>query len=366
MSVPAFDLKEQYKQLRSEIEPLVREVFESQYFILGPNVEALEKEIADYCGCRHAIGVASGSDAITLALHAAGVGPGDEVITTTYTFFATAGCIWRLGAKPVLVDILDDTMQIDVSQIEPKITGATKAIIPVHLFGQCVDMDPILALASKHNLAVIEDTAQAIGARYRGRCAGTMGDAGALSFYPTKNLGGAGDGGMVLTNDPDLEARVRMLRDHGQKPRYYHSTVGYNSRLDALQAVVLRAKLKHLDDWNARRASHAAFYDETFSGSSIRVPARVDWSTHTYHQYSIRVEDRDALAEHLKANEVGCAFYYPVPLHLQECFKELGYKEGDLPVAEAAAKTSLALPIYPELTAEQLACVAEAVLSFTG
>ncbi len=370
MQVPMLDLKAQYATIRDEIVPAVMEVMESQYFILGPKVAELEGAVADYCNAAAGIGVSSGTDAILVALMAAAVKAGDEVITTPYTFFATAGCISRLGAVPVFVDIEPEGFNIDPSKIAEKVTDRTVAIMPVHLFGQCAEMDPILELAAERKLTVIEDAAQAIGSEYKGRRAGSMGDYGCFSFFPSKNLGAFGDGGMVTVSDSDLAERVRVLRAHGSEPKYYHKVVGGNFRLDALQAAVLSVKLKHLDDWSAARKRNAERYDELFAKAGL-TPEKVSTPTvlqnrHIYNQYVIRVERRDELQAHLKERNVGCAIYYPVPLHLQECFKTLGYSEGDMPESERAAGETIALPIYPELTTRQQQYVAETVAEFYG
>ena len=357
LSVPLLDLQAQYRAIRDEIHTAIGLVLESQHFILGPEVQALEREIAEYSQCRFGVGVSSGTDALLIALMALDIQPGDEVITTPYTFFATAGVIHRLGAKPVFVDIEPDTYNIDPARIEAAVTPKTKAIIPVHLYGQCAEMDPILDIARRHNLFVIEDAAQAIGAEYQGRRAGSMGTIGCFSFFPSKNLGGYGDGGMVVTQDESLAERLKMLRVHGSKPKYYHSLVGGNFRLDALQAAIVRVKLRHLDEWTAARQRNARTYDALFeeaglAGTKIKLPA-VKQNRHIFNQYVIQVENRDALMAHLKQNGIGTEIYYPVPMHLQKCFARLGYSGGSLPVSEHAANTTLALPIYPELTAEQ-------------
>jgi dTDP-4-amino-4,6-dideoxygalactose transaminase len=366
MKVPLLDLKAQYKTIKPEIDQALMEVVESQRFILGPKVENLEKEIAAYLDVPYAIGVSSGTDALLLSLMGLGIGPGDEVITTTYSFFATAGCIWRTGARPVFIDICEDTFNIDPALIEKRITPKTRAILPVHLFGQAADMDPILAIARKHNLAVIEDSAQAIGARYKDSAVCGLGDTGALSFFPTKNLGGLGDGGMVTTRNEGLYQKMKLLRTHGGEKRYFHRMVGANFRLDALQAAPLSVKLRHLDGWSEKRRQNAVYYDGRFKGTAVAPPVVRPENRSIYNQYIIRVKDRDRLIDHLKKKEIGCKIYYPVPLHLQECFAPLGYKKGDMPVAEKAALTSLALPIYPELTPGQLACAADAVLEYVG
>lgn len=369
-SVPALDLKAQYRTIRDEIEPILREVVESQYFIMGPNVAALESEIAAYCGASHAIGCASGSDALLIPLMAWGVGPGDEVITTPYTFFATAGSVWRLGARPVFVDIEPDAYNLDPAKIEAAITPRTKAIIPVHLYGQCADMDPILAIARNHGLKVLEDAAQAIGAEYRGARAGTLADAAAFSFYPSKNLGGFGDAGLIATNDPDLAQVMARLRVHGMEPKYYHQEVGFNSRLDALQAAVLRVKLRHLDAWTAARRAVADQYRQLFSASNaaplVDLPVEQPHRLHCYNQFVVRVpaEDRDAARAHLADRKIGSEIYYPIPLHLQHCFNSMGHAPGDFPVSEAAAHQTIALPIYPELDDASLQYVVSTLAGF--
>ena len=364
MKVPFLDLKREYASIRKEIDQAVSEVFNHSQFILGPEVKALEEEIARYCETKYAIGVASGTDALLLSLRACGVEPGDEVITSTFSFFASAGVIANLKAKPVFVDIDPFTYNIDPKQIEGKITKKTRAIMPVHLFGQCADMDPILALAKKHNISVVEDAAQAIGAKYRGRKAGSIGDAGCFSFYPSKNLGGAGDGGMVVTNDSGLAEKVRLLRVHGSKMKYFHSMVGYNSRLDTLQAAVLKVKLKYLDSWHEKRRENAAYYDQAFKGMNLITPKVESFNYHIYNQYTIAVRDREKLKQHLTGNQVGFDTYYPLPLHLQKCFEDLGYKKGDLPNAEKKSEEVLSLPIYPWLTQEEQDWVIEKVKGF--
>ena len=389
-SVPLLDLKAQYATIRDEIQEAIDRVIDSQYFILGPEVQALEEEVAAYSQCGYGIGVSSGTDALLVALMALNIGPGDEVITTPYTFFATAGSIARLGAKPVFVDIEPDTYNIDPSLIEAAITPRTRAIMPVHLFGQMADMDPIMRIAKRHRLYVIEDAAQAIGAEYKGRRAGSIGHLGCFSFFPSKNLGGFGDGGMVVTNDPDLAQRVNILRKHGAQPKYHHKFVGGNFRLDAIQAAVLRVKLKYLDEWTAGRQRNADRYCALFDGRPMTNDQRqtadgADSQTealvvrpssfvighpssvttrHIYNQFVIRCARRDELMTHLKAQGIGCEVYYPLPLHLQECFADLGYELGDFPASEHAAQETLALPIYPELTAEQQRTVVEAIVNF--
>ena len=366
MQVPLLDLKAQYTTIKDEIKAAIDEVLESQYFILGPKVQKFEEEIAKYCNVQHAVGVASGSDALLLALMAIDIGYGDEVITTPYTFFATAGSISRLDAKPVFVDIDAKTYNINPELIEENITDKTKAIIPVHLYGQCADMDPILEIGKKYNLCIIEDAAQAIGAEYKGRKAGSMGDMGCLSFFPSKNLGGYGDGGMVITNDAELAEKIRVLRVHGAKPKYYHSLIGLNSRLDALQAAVLSVKLKYLDGWSKARRQNAENYNHLFSDTDVVTPYVEPYNYHIYNQYIIRVSNRDNLQEFLNERNIGTAIYYPVSLHLQGCYADLGLKEGDFPESEKAAQETLALPIYSELTKEQQIAVVEAIGAFIG
>jgi dTDP-4-amino-4,6-dideoxygalactose transaminase len=370
VAVPALNLQAQYQTIRDEIEPVVRRVIESQMFVLGPEVEALEAELAEYCGVARGIGCASGTDALILPLMAMGVGPGDEVITTPYSFFATAGSIWRTGAKPVFVDIERDTYNIDPSQVEKAITPRTRAIIAVHLYGQTADMDPILETARQNGLLVIEDAAQAIGAAYKGRRAGAIGHVGALSFYPSKNLGGFGDGGLMTTNDPVLGRSMARLRVHGMEPKYHHHEVGFNSRLDALQAAVLRVKLRHLDDWTNLRREAAGRYDRLFAAHGltdlVALPGERPGCFHVYNQYVIRVPApvRDPLREYLTSRQVGTEIYYPIPLHLQPCFTPLGHKPGDFPYAESAARETLALPIYPELIDEQQRFVVGSIRQF--
>ena len=364
MNVPLLDLKAQYQEIREEIKLAVDEVLESQHFILGPKVQELEERIARYCGTKYAVGVASGSDALLLALMALSVGSGDEVITTPYTFFATAGSISRLKATPVFVDIDPVTYNINPALIEEKITPQTKAIIPVHLFGQCADMDPICKLARQNNCAVIEDAAQAIGAQYKGKMAGSMGDFAVLSFFPSKNLGGYGDGGMVLTNDPLMAEKVRILRVHGSKPKYYHHTIGVSSRLDALQAAVLLVKLKYLNQWTAKRRGNASRYDQLFKDLEIAIPLEQQDHHHIYNQYVIRLKERDRLKQYLTEHHIATEIYYPLSLHLQKCYQDLRYKEGDFPESERASQQTLGLPIYPELTASQQEFVVNSVADF--
>ena len=358
MQVPLLDLRGQFSALKPEIMKAMEELCDSQLFILGPKVAEFESEVAAYSGAAGACGVTSGSDALLIALMAEGVKAGDEVITTPFTFFATAGAIARVGAKPVFVDIDPVTFNIDASKIEEKITPRTKAIIPVHLFGQMAEMEPIMTIAGAHGLIVIEDAAQAIGAEYKGRRAGSVGDYGCFSFFPSKNLGGFGDGGMVTANSAELIERLKIFRNHGMNPKYYHHFVGGNFRLDALQAAVLSIKLKHLDSWTEGRQKNAEEYRRIFAANGLDgkvvLPSEAPYTTrHIYNQFSILVKDgrRDAVKAALQAANVGCDIYYPVPLHMQECFAGLGYRKGDLPVSEAVADEILALPIYPESTA---------------
>lgn len=395
--VPLLDLKAQYATLREELREAIDRVAESQHFILGPEVEALEAEVAAYSQCEFGIGVSSGSDALLVTLMAIGIKPGDEVVTTPYTFFATAGAVSRLGAKPVFVDIDPRTYNIEVSAIEAAITERTRAIIPVHLYGQMADMDAIMEVAGRHNLYVIEDAAQAIGAEYKGRRAGSIGHFGCFSFFPSKNLGGFGDGGMVTANDPQLADTVKLLRNHGYRPKYYNKVVGGNFRLDAIQAAVLRVKLKYLDEWTRARQRNAARYRDLFNeaglvidpqtvnsnlseGSTVKtdeatslplsaakgvvLPTESPDVRHIYNQFVIRSGRRDELMAYLKEQKIGTEVYYPVPMHLQECFMELNYKAGDFPSSESSAHETLALPIYPELTEEQMSSVVNAIAEF--
>lgn len=357
--VPMIDLVAQYQTIRDDVQAAVTRVFEKQAFVLGDEVENFENDVAAYCDARHAIGVASGSDALLLSMMALGIGPGDEVITTPYSFFATASCITRVGARPVFADIDPVSYNLDPEAVEAAITPRTKAILPVHLYGQCAEMDPIWRVAVKHHLPVVEDAAQAIGSMYRGRKAGVLGTVGCFSFFPTKNLGGAGDGGMVTTDDKDLAARIKRLRVHGDFGGYNHLEVGLCSRLDALQAAVLAVKLKHLDSWSGARHDNALRYQELFTdyGLTDRVilPAELKERRHVYNQYIVRVDaaHRDGLIAGMKKNQVGCAIYYPRPLHLQECFSFLQNRAGQFPEAERAAAETIALPIYAELGAER-------------
>ena len=381
--VPLLDLKLQYAPLRARIEAALREVCDSQMFVLGPKVEELERRVAEYCGAKHGIGMSSGTDALLAALMALDIGPGDEVLTSPYSFFATAGVVARLGARPVFCDIEEDTYNLDPAAVADFLAtrcrrdggvlvneatgGRVRVLMPVHLYGQTADMDALMELADRYGLTVVEDAAQAIGSMTAaGADAGSIGAIGCLSFFPTKNLGAFGDAGLCLTNDAALAQRLRILRVHGGERRYYHAVVGGNFRIDALQAAVLLVKLESLDDWTAGRQRNASTYTELFreAGDRIHVPLARPGHRHIYNQYVIRVRDRDALREHLAARNVGTEIYYPVPLHRQECFAYLGYAEGSFPHSEAAARESLALPIYPELTPAQLEHVARSVLEF--
>ncbi len=357
------DLVAQFQTIQQELRAAIEDVLRSGKFILGPQVEAFEREIAAACGGRHAIGVASGTDALLLSLRAAGVGPGDEVIVPAFSYIATADAVSLLGATPVFCDVLLDTFNLDPAQLERLVTARTKAVVPVHLFGQPADMDRILPLARSAQLAVIEDAAQAIGAAYGGRTAGSLGDFGCLSFYPTKNLGACGDAGMVLTSSPDAAARLRSLRGHGAVAhKYISEEQGWNSRLDELQAAILRVKLRHLAEWTAARQSHAARYDSLLRAvPGLTLPRVASGSTHVYHQYTVRLADRERVQKHLASEGITSTVYYPVPLHLQPMFAHLGYQPGGMPRAERAALEVLSLPIYPELTPQQIDRVAAAV-----
>ena len=377
MKVPLLDLKPQYQSLKKELDEAILKVAESQYFILGPEVKKMEDACAEYLGTKHAIGVSSGTDALLLALMALDIQPGDEVIVPTYSFFATAGVVSRLNAVPILTDCDPVTFNIDVNDFKSKITSKTKAVIPVHLYGQSAEMDEVMKIAKENNLYVVEDAAQAIGTQYKdGRCVGTIGDIGCFSFFPSKNLGCFGDGGLVTTNDDELAKKINIKRVHGGEPKYYHKVIGGNFRLDAIQAVVISVKLPHLNSWSKKRRENAALYNEQFiaaglaeetgksnfdSKNKVLLPKAVYENLsstvlnyHIYNQYIIRVEKRDDLREFLIKNEVATEIYYPVPFHLQECFANLNGKKGDFMNSEFAADTSIALPIYPELSDDQI------------
>jgi dTDP-4-amino-4,6-dideoxygalactose transaminase len=391
MKVPLLDLKPQYHSLKKELDEAILRVAESQYFILGPEVEKMEKEFCDYLKCKHAIGVSSGTDALLLALMAIDIKPGDEVIVPTYSFFATAGVVSRLNAVLVLTDIDPVTFNIDTEDVKRKITSKTRAIIPVHLYGQSADLEPITKIAREKNIFVIEDAAQAIGTEYKdGKCVGTIGDIGCFSFFPSKNLGGYGDGGLVTTNNDELAYMLRIKRVHGGEQKYYHKVIGGNFRIDALQAAVLRVKLPHLDKWSEKRRANAEYYNELFiknglaedTGktkfddrnkvllpkavykSEIRNPKSEIRNYHIYNQYVIRVQKRDELKKFLTENEIGNEIYYPVPFHMQQCFANLNHKKGDFPEAEKASETSLAIPVYPELSKEQQEFVVQKIKEF--
>ena len=370
MAVPLLDLTGQYQAMKKEIMAEIEAVCDSQRFIHGPKVEKFEEEVAAYCGCDYAVGVTSGSDALIIALMVEGIGAGDEVITTPFTFFATVGAIARVGATPIFADIDPVTFNIDPKKLEEKITPRTKAVIPVHLFGQCADMEPIMEISRRHNLIVIEDCAQAIGAECNGKRAGSFGDYGCFSFFPSKNLGCFGDGGCVTTNDPERANLLKIFRNHGQCETYIHRYVGGNFRLDALQAAILSIKLRSLDSWSDARVKNAQEYADLFAEYQVKditLPTAAPFANrHIYNQYSILVGGgkRDALKAHLLSKGIGCAVYYPLSLHLQECFAYLGGKEGDFPISEKISGEILSLPIYPESTSEQRRCVVEAIAEF--
>lgn len=363
--IPILDLKTQYQAIKTEIDAAIKKVIDSQYFILGDDVEKLESEMAEYCGTKYAVGVASGTDALILSLEALGIKSGDEVITTPFTFIATAEAISRVGAKPVFVDIDPATYNIKPESIDRAVTGRTRAVIPVHLYGQCADMDPITVIAKKHGIKVIEDCAQAIGAVYKGKKAGSMGDCGSISFFPGKNLGAYGDAGMVVTSDEGMAEKIRMLRVHGSSKRYIHSMIGTNSRLDTLQAAIVRVKLKYLDGWLEARRRNAEYYDRNLKGLPITVPFVPSYNSHTYHLYVLRIKSGlDKMMKSLTDNGIETRTYYPVPLHLQECYKGLGYKKGDLKESEAAAAQTFAIAVYPELVKEEMDYMISRIIGF--
>jgi dTDP-4-amino-4,6-dideoxygalactose transaminase len=362
--VPLLDTVAQYASLKEEIQQAMNQVLDSGSYIMGPSVKQFEEAVAKYCGVKHAIGVANGTDALLLTLDALGIGSGDEVITSPFTFFASAEVISQVGAVPVFIDIEPDTYNIDTAKLEAAITPRTKVIMPVHIFGQPVHMDVVMKLARKHNLHIIEDACQAMGSAYRHRPAGSVGTAGCFSFFPTKNLGGFGDGGMVITNDDELAAKIRILRVHGSNPKYYHSVIGYNSRLDSLQAAMLQVKLPHLDDWNRKRRQKALVYTAELRNTPLQLPVESDDTYAIYHLYIIQTEHRDELLKHLVNHGVGSGIYYPVPLHRQEVYRTLGYEPGSLPVAEQAALGTMALPLYPEMSEDDQAYVIAVVRQF--
>jgi len=368
MKVPLVDLLRQYKSLQGEIDSAIKAVLEKGAFVLGENVAKFEEEAAAYCGTKYAVGVANGTDALELAIKALGIGDGDEVVTTPFTFIATTEAICLNNARPVLADIEPDTFNIDAGRIEKAITSRTKAIIPVHLFGQACDMDAVMDIVKRRNIKVIEDCAQAIGAEFKSKKAGAFGDIGCFSFFPSKNLGCFGDGGMITTNDKALADRIKMLRVHGQADRYRHEIEGRNSRLDELQAAILRVKLRYLDGWNDSRRKNAALYDKLFGdlnkSGKLTVPVGKDGRKHVYNVYSIRAAARDRLRESLAAKDIATAVYYPMPLHLQPVYNRLGWKKGDFPVSEKACEEVLALPVFPELREEEIGFVAQSVIDF--
>jgi dTDP-4-amino-4,6-dideoxygalactose transaminase len=368
--VPLCDLQTQYREIQPQIEEAVARVLESGQVIQGPEVAALEEEVARYCGVGHAIGCSSGTDALLLALQTLEIGPGDEVILPPFTFFATAACVCRLGARPIFADIDPLTYNLDPLQVENKITARTRAIMVVHLYGQCADMEPLWHVAERHHLPIIEDAAQAFGAEYQGKRAGTLGGIGCFSFYPSKNLGAYGDAGMVVTNDPEWAARLACLRVHGMEPKYVHRYIGWNARLDAIQAAILRVKLPHVDAWTELRQAAARRYDaliaEYHLGHFLERPVVAPHRRHVFNQYVVRVDpaQRDALARHLRADKIACEIYYPICLHLQECLSYLGYTIGDFPASEEASGCVLALPMFPELTLEQQRRVVQSCAGF--
>ena len=369
MRVPLLDLKAQYATIKNEICTAIDAVLETQQFIMGPQVKCLEEKVAKYCNAKHAVGCASGSDALLLSLMAMDIKPGDAVITTPYTFIATASAIARLGATSIFVDIDPKTYNINPNLIEKAITPKTRAMIPVHLYGQSADMDPIMDIARRHGLKVIEDAAQAIGTEYKGGRVGSIGHFGCFSFFPSKNLGGLCDGGIIATNSDEYAEKLRVLRLHGSMKKYHYNMVGINSRLDTINAAVLGVKLGHLDNWSEARKENANWYNMAFAAEGLIdrhliTPYEVPGGRHIYNQYVVRAKNRDGLVTSLKKNEIGCEIYYPLPLHLQECFAGLGYKHGDCPVSEEAANETVALPIYPELTTEQKQCVVSAISRF--
>ena len=368
MNVPLLDLKTQYQRIQPELMKVIEEVCAQQSFILGPHVEQFERTITTFLGVEHAVGVASGSDALLLSLMELDIQPGDEVLTVPFTFFATTGVISRLHARPVFVDVCADTLNLDATQLARKITSRTKAILPVHLFGQCAEMEAIKTVADRHGIPVIEDACQAIGAMQNGTKAGAMGRTGCFSFFPSKNLGAFGDGGLITTNDSQVAERLRLMRVHGSRSEYHHHLIGMNSRLDALQAAVLQIKFQYLADWTTKRQNNAESYRQLFHkhglDGHITSPVVAAGNTHVYNQFTIRTPERDDLSAYLTEKSIGNRIYYPVPLHLQECYETLGYHKGDFPVAEQAAQEVLSLPIYPELTSGQLTYIVETMKEF--
>ncbi len=362
MKIPFVDLGAQHRQLETELQAVVQRVFQRSSFILGPEVERFEVEFASYLNVTSCVAVSSGTAALHLALHALGIGPGDEVITVANTFIATAEAISAVGAKPVFVDVDPIAYTMDPTLVEGAITARTRAILPVHLYGQPADLDPLMAIARRHNLTIIEDACQAHGAQYKGRKAGTLGTAGCFSFYPSKNLGGCGEGGAVVTSDADLAERIRLLRNHGSISKYEHRFPGYNFRMEGLQGAFLAVKLRYLDEWNERRRMLAQHYDRLFSGSRVVTPAEMPYAKHVYHLYVIQVENREALRRRLNEQDIETGLHYPIPLHLQEAYRSLGCRRGDFPVSEGLAERALSLPMYPDLTFEALERVASPIL----
>src|SRR5438128_1887499 len=364
--VPFLDLNSHHAALRSELDRAIREVIDSGAFAGGPFVEKFEADFASYCGCRYAIGVGSGTEALGLSLLACGVGAGDEVITVSNTFMATAEAITYSGARPVFVDVNETTYTMDPAGLEEALSPRTKTIIPVHLFGQPADMDPILEFARNHNLSVIEDAAQAHGSKYKGRTAGTLGDAGCFSFYPSKNLGAYGEAGAIVTNDEELSQKLRLLRDHGSTSKYVHAIVGYNFRMEEIQAAVLNVKLPHLDDWNDQRRNRALIYNDLLKDCGVGLPRAMDYARHIYHVYAIQSDNRDALQKHLTANGIQTGVHYPIPIHLQPAYASLGYRQGDLAVTERLSERVLSLPMFPELGEDQQRQVANVLRRITA
>lgn len=363
--IPFLDLKSQYASIKKEIDAAIQNTVNHGQFILGQNVEAFEEEFARYCGVRYCVGVSSGTSALFLALVACGIGEGDEVITATNTFISTALAISYTGAKPIFVDIDPKTYNIDVSRIEEKITSRTKAIVPVHLYGQPADMDPLTNLAQRYSLKVIEDACQAHGAEYRGRKTGSLGDCGCFSFYPTKNLGAYGDGGAVVTDDSEIAGKIASLRNYGQHARYYHDLIGFNARLDEIQAAILRVKLRHLDDWNEGRRRNASYYNELLKHAAVVLPKEADYARHVYFLYVIRAKNREDLQLYLSQEGIVTLIHFPIPIHLQKAYESLQYRRGDFPVAEECADEVLSLPVYPEMEREWIGRIANAILGFS-
>jgi len=366
MNIPLVDLKRQYLSIKKEIDGAIQEIIDKSAFIMGENVQEFENEFAEFCGVKYGVGTSSGTTALHLALVVCGIKQGDEVITVPYTFIATTESISHTGAKVVFVDIEDRSYTIDTKEIEQAITERTKAIIPVHLFGHPADMDKIMSIAKKYNLIVIEDACQAHGAEYKGKKVGSLGDIACFSFYPGKNLGAYGDAGMAVTSNRELAEKMRLLRDHGRAEKYYHRIEGYNYRLDAIQAAVLRVKLRHLEEWTEKRRRNAKLYNELLKGSGVRTPLEMEYAKHVYHLYVIRTEKREELYLKLKQSRISAAIHYPLPLHLQEAYRYLGWKKGDFPVSEACSRELLSLPMFPELTQEEIKEIVHTVRKFTS